>query len=89
MLKNMVCPYDIRPNTQQVFANLAAVCAYFNSVVKLNYHIVDIASAQVASEIGDQYVNTENPPTSTAVEVSLLFREEFLIEVEAVDVVLA
>ena len=81
----------MRALTQQVFANLAAtleaVGTDFYSVVKLNYFIVDIVKPQVAREVRDQDVNIDNPPTSTAVEVSRLFREEFLIEIEAVAVV--
>jgi enamine deaminase RidA (YjgF/YER057c/UK114 family) len=35
-------------------------------------------------EVRDKFVNTANPPASTAVEVKRLFREGFLIEVDAV-----
>jgi enamine deaminase RidA (YjgF/YER057c/UK114 family) len=38
-------------------------------------------------EIRDQYVNTQQPPASTAVEVRRLVRDDLLIEVEAVAVV--
>jgi enamine deaminase RidA (YjgF/YER057c/UK114 family) len=41
----------------------------------------------VIREIRDQYVNTRQPPASTAVEVRRLFREDALIEVEAVAVI--
>ena len=40
-----------------------------------------------ADDIRDQYVNTRQPPASTAVEVRGLFREDALIEVEAVAVI--
>ena len=36
--------------------------------------------------IRDQYIDTEHPPASTLVEISRLFRDDVLIEVEAVAV---
>ena len=41
----------------------------------------------VIREVRDQYVNTRQPPASTAVEVRRLFREDAFIEVEAVAVI--
>jgi hypothetical protein len=41
----------------------------------------------VSREVRDQYVNTRQPPASTAVQVRGLFRKDALIEVEAVAVV--
>jgi enamine deaminase RidA (YjgF/YER057c/UK114 family) len=38
-------------------------------------------------EIRNRYLNVEQPPASTLVVVKQLFREEFLVEVEAVAVV--
>jgi len=34
--------------------------------------------------IRDQYINTQQPPASTAVEVRRLVRDDLLIEVEAI-----
>jgi hypothetical protein len=44
-------------------------------------------SAPVVREVRDQYVNIQQPPASTAVEVRRLVRDDLLIEVEAVAVV--
>jgi len=55
--------------------------------VKLGYYLTDISRIGAVRGIRDEYVDTENPPASTAVEVSRLFREGLLIEVEAVAVV--
>lgn len=85
---NLVGEDDMRAQAQQVFTNLKAaleaVGADFNSVVKLNFYLLDISQVQAIGEVRDQYVNTQHPPTSTAVEVRRLFREDILIEVEAV-----
>jgi reactive intermediate/imine deaminase len=82
---------DIRAQTQQTFENLKAALeasgAKFENVVKLNYYFTDITQLPVVREVRDKFINTTNPPASTAVEVRRLFREPYLIEVEAVAVV--
>lgn len=82
---------DIRAQAQQTFENLKAALeasgAKFENVVKLNYYFSDITQLPVVREVRDKFINTTNPPASTAVEVKRLFREPFLIEVEAVAVV--
>jgi enamine deaminase RidA (YjgF/YER057c/UK114 family) len=79
---------DIRAQARQVFENLRAaleaVGAGFEQVVKLNLYLVDATQLPVIREVRDQYVNTLQPPASTAVEVRRLFRDDALIEVEAV-----
>jgi enamine deaminase RidA (YjgF/YER057c/UK114 family) len=50
-------------------------------------YLVDATHLPVIREVRDQYVNTRRPPASTAVEVRGLFREDALIEVEAVAVI--
>ncbi len=82
---------DMRAQAQQTFENLQAALeasgAKFENVVKLNYYFGDITQIAVVREVRDKFINTANPPASTAVEVKRLFRESFLIEVEAVAVV--
>ena len=82
---------DMRAQAQQTFENLKAALeasgAKFENVVKLNYYFADITQLSVVREVRDKFINTANPPASTAVEVKRLFREPFLIEVEAVAVV--
>ena len=84
----LVGPGDVRAQARQVFENLRvaleAVGAGFDQVVKLNLYLVDASQLPVVREVRDQYVNTQQPPASTAVEVGRLARAEFLIEVEAV-----
>jgi reactive intermediate/imine deaminase len=79
---------DMRAQAQQTFENLQAALeasgARFENVVKLNYYILDASQLPAVREVRDEFINTANPPASTAVEVKRLFREGFLIEVEAV-----
>ena len=81
---------DMRAQAQQTFENLKAALeasgARFENVVKLNYYVLDVSQLPAVREVRDKFVNTANPPASTAVEVKRLFREGFLIEVEAVAV---
>jgi enamine deaminase RidA (YjgF/YER057c/UK114 family) len=86
----LVGPGDIRAQTRQVFDNLRAalqaVGASFDQVVKLNYYLVDAAQLPVVREVRDEYLNPRQLPASTAVEVRRLFRDDILIEIEAVAV---
>ena len=87
----IVGPGDIRTQTRQVFDNLQAglqaVGAGFEQVVKLTYYLVDATQLPVVREVRDQYVNTQQPPASTAVEVRRLVQDDLLIEVEAIAVI--
>lgn len=71
----------------QVFENLktalTAAGATFNDVIKLNTYVTNMAQAQAVREVRDRYVNKDAPPASTTVEVRRLFRDEFMVEVEA------
>ena len=82
---------DFEAQTRQVFENmtagLEAAGVSWDEVVKLSYFVVDIGKAASMRAIRDEYVNTEKPPASTLVEVSRLFRDDVLIEIEAVAVV--
>jgi enamine deaminase RidA (YjgF/YER057c/UK114 family) len=68
-------------------AALQAVGASFDQVVKLTLFLVDATHLPVVREVRDQYVNTQQRPASTAVEVRRLVRDDLLIEVEAVAVI--
>jgi reactive intermediate/imine deaminase len=87
----VVGPGDLHAQTVQVFKNLeaalAAAGATFQHVVKLSYYMLDISQIAVVRGVRDQYINTQQPPASTAVEVRRLFRDDFLIEVEAIAVI--
>jgi enamine deaminase RidA (YjgF/YER057c/UK114 family) len=87
----LIGPGDLSAQTEQVFVNLqgalAAVGADFAAVVKLTYFLLDISQIQIVREVRDQFVNVQQPPASSAVEVRRLFRDDLLIEVEAIAVV--
>ena len=79
---------DFEAQVRQVFANLTAALeaagVAWSDVVKLNYFLVDVSRIASVRAIRDEYVDTERPPASTLVEVSGLFRDDVMIEIEAV-----
>ena len=79
---------DFRAQARQVFDNLraglAAAGASFDDVIKLNFYVLDVANLPALREVRDRYVNTAAPPASTLVQVSRLFRDDVLLEVEAI-----
>jgi enamine deaminase RidA (YjgF/YER057c/UK114 family) len=89
----LVGPGDFKAQAQQVFENirlaLADVGGTFTDLVKLNYYVVDVGQVAVLREVRDRHVNTAAPPASTLVEVRRLFRDDVLLEVEAVAVLRA
>ena len=88
---NVVGKDDFRAQVQQVFENLKAAVeaagGTFDDVIKLNSYVLDLSHLREFREVRDKYVNVNNPPTSTAIQVPRLFRPEFLVEIEAVAVV--
>jgi len=79
---------DFEAQARQVFENLTRALdsadASWDDVVKLNYFLRDVGEITFVRAIRDEYVDTERPPASTLVEVSGLFRDDVLIEIEAV-----
>ncbi len=88
---SVVGPGDFRRQVQQVFENLEAAVeaagGSFRDVIKLNTFVLDCSQLAEFRAVRDQYIDLESPPASTTVQVSRLFRPEFLVEVEAVAVV--
>jgi enamine deaminase RidA (YjgF/YER057c/UK114 family) len=79
---------DYRLQAEQVFKNigwaLESAGARFPDLVKLTYYVLDISHLPEVREIRDRFIDSQHPPTSSAVQVSLLARPEFLLEVDAV-----
>lgn len=85
---------DFAAQVRQVFSNLKraveACGGTFADIVKLNYFCRDsvpAAALPLVREVRDEFVNTRSPPASTFVVVSRLVRPEWLIEIEAVAVI--
>lgn len=82
---------NFEQQADQVFKNIKAIVessgGTMNDVVKLTFYLRDVSNIVKVREVRDRYVNTATPPASTLVEVSDLFRDEFLLEIEATAVI--
>ncbi len=67
-------------------AALDAVGVTPRQVIKLTTFVTDISQLPAFRAARDMFLDPTAPPTSTLVQVSQLFRPEFLIEVEAMAV---
>src|SRR5262245_15270158 len=84
---NVVGKDDVAAQTRQVFENLgtalAAAGSSLDQVVKVTVFLTDLADLGEFRRIRDQYINLDNPPASSLVQVSALLNADFRVEVEA------
>lgn len=82
---------NVEEQTQQIFKNIENILKEYGGtgkdIVKLGIFITDISKTPDFRKVRDLYVNLQNPPVSSLVEVSKLFRNDVLIEVEATAVI--
>jgi enamine deaminase RidA (YjgF/YER057c/UK114 family) len=83
----VVGPGDFALQTAQVFRNLIAALEAAGTgpqhLVKLTTFVTDLSQLAAFRQVRDQFLDPAHAPASTLVQVSRLFRPEFLIEVEA------
>ncbi len=81
---------DLATQTRQVFENIKIALEMsdlnFNDIAKLTFFLTDISQMAIVRDIRDQYIDTNNPPASSAVEVRKLINDNLLIEIEAIAV---
>src|SRR5215471_19174623 len=86
----MVGKDDFAAQATQVFANLRAALAAAGAgpkdVIKLNYYVVGLNREKLVAlrTVRDQFIDKEHAPASTLAGVQALFREDAMLEVEAV-----
>lgn len=88
---NLVGKDDMGKQTGQVFENIKSIVeaagGNMSHIVKLGYFATDVTQIQSIRDARDKFINTKNPPASTLVQVSKLFREDVLIEIEATAII--
>ncbi|NIF04123.1 RidA family protein [Chryseobacterium sp. Tr-659] len=82
---------NVEEQAHQVFRNIESILKEYGGtgkdIIKLGIFITDISKTPDFRKVRDEYVNLQNPPVSSLVEVSKLFRDDVLIEVEATAVI--
>lgn len=82
---------NFEQQAEQVFANIqkivTAAGGKMSDIVKLSYFILDTKNLKTLRAVRDKYVDVQHPPASTLVQVSSLFREDILLEIEATAVI--
>ena len=85
---NLVGEGDFAAQVRQSFENvrlaLEAVGMTFNDVVKMQFFLTDISNLPQVRGIRDEYINTEQPPASTSVQVVALYRPEVMFEMDVI-----
>jgi enamine deaminase RidA (YjgF/YER057c/UK114 family) len=77
---------QVRQAFENVRLGLEAVDMTFQNVVKMQFFLTDIADLPKVRDVRDEYVNTQQPPASTSVQVGALFRPEVLFEMDVIAV---
>lgn len=76
-----------RATFQNIKRNLETAGAGFADVVKMTVYLLDVKNHQwPVRNVRAEFINTENPPVSTMVQVSRLAIDGMLIEVDVVAV---
>lgn len=90
-LGNLVGDADMAKQTEQVFTNikniLTSLGGSMDNLVKLGYFTTDVSQIQAVREVRNKFINLKSPPASTLVQVSKLFRNDILIEIEATAII--
>jgi enamine deaminase RidA (YjgF/YER057c/UK114 family) len=84
----VIGPGDYSLQAEQTFRNLKAALegagSSFRSVLRFTIFVTDIRGLPEIRAVRNRYIDPDNPPASTAVQVSRLFRPELLLEIDAV-----
>jgi enamine deaminase RidA (YjgF/YER057c/UK114 family) len=81
---------DFAAQARQTFENvrhaLEAVNLTFANVAKVQMYLTDMEDLPPLRTVRDEFVNTAQPPASTAVQVSVLFRPDVMFKMDAIAV---
>ena len=79
---------DFKAQARQTFENmrlaLAAAGMDFGHVVKFGLYLTDVSNLAALRRVRDEFINTQQPPASTLLEVSAFFHPDILFEADAI-----
>ncbi|MDO3445472.1 RidA family protein [Agrobacterium sp. V1] len=87
---SLVGKNDFEAQAIKVFENMGAALkaadADFNALVKIGLYLSDICELPTLRRVRDEFISTQNAPTSTLVQVSAFFHPDILFEMDAIAV---
>ncbi len=88
---NIVGKGDFSKQTEQVFLNIKNIISELggtmDNIIKIGIYMVDMSQIQTFRDVRNKFINIKNPPASTLVQVSKLFRDDVLLEVEVTAII--
>lgn len=76
---------------EQIFRNIKSmieeVGGTMTQIVKLTNYFINMSNLQTFIKVRNKYFNTKEPPTSTSLQVSKLFMEDLLLEVQGIVII--
>jgi 2-iminobutanoate/2-iminopropanoate deaminase len=88
---NLVGKGDIAKQGEQVFLNMKSILdaagGTMDNLVKIGIYMADISQLQTFRDVRNKFINMDYPPTSTLVQVNKLFRDDVLLEVDAMAII--
>ena len=88
---NLVGKDDFSKQTEQVFLNIRNIISELggtmDNIIKIGIYTVDISQIQSFRDVRNRFINIKNPPASTLVQVTKLFRDDVLLEVEVTAII--
>ena len=82
---------DFALQANQVYSQIIEIIKFYGGnkdhLVRTGIFLLNNRDIAALREIRSKYINIQNPPTSTAVVVSKLFRDDLLLEIEATAVI--
>jgi len=58
-----------------------------DNVVKIGVYMLNVKQVQTFRDVRNRFINQQKPPASTLVQVSKLFKDDILIEIEATAII--
>lgn len=82
---------NMQKQTEQVLQNIKNLIeksgGNIDDLVKMDIYTTNISKINDIRVARDKFINKENPPTSTIMEVNKLFRDEILIEISGTAII--
>ncbi len=88
---NIIGKNNLEKQTEQVFLNLKTIVedagGTMENIVKTGVFITDISQLDILRKVRNRFINVQNPPASTLLQISKLAADDFLIEIEATAII--